>query len=161
LIERMGEMPVDLLQALFTMLDPLLAAKKFRGLAKVDPTSEQAAEFVALEDWINDGVPLAAGVARECLVGWYGANTPGRGEWRVAGQPIRPQSVSVPSLVVVPEQDRIVPPESAAALARAMPNVTVLRPPLGHIGMVVGGRARAALWEPLVAWLAARKTVRL
>ena len=68
---------------------------------------------------------------------------------------------SVPSLVVVPEQDRIVPPESAAALARTMPNVTVLRPPLGHIGMVVGGRARAALWEPLVAWLAARKTVRL
>jgi polyhydroxyalkanoate synthase subunit PhaC len=161
LIDRMGEMPVDLLQLLFTLLDPFLAARKFRGLARVDPSSDHAAEFVALEDWINDGVPLAAAVARECLVGWYGANTPGRGEWRVSGTAIRPEMVTVPSLVVVPEQDRIVPPESAAALANALPNATVLRPPLGHIGMVVGSRARKALWEPLARWLAAGRSGRL
>jgi polyhydroxyalkanoate synthase len=161
LIDRMGEMPVDHLQLLFTLLDPFLAARKFRGLARVDPASEQAAEFVALEDWLNDGVPLAAPVARECLLGWYGANTPARGEWRVAGEAVRPEAVTVASLVVIPEQDRIVPPQSAAALARALPNVTVLRPPLGHIGMVVGSRARSALWEPLARWLAAGGMARL
>ena len=98
-------------------------------------------------------MPLPAAVARECLLGWYGANTTGRGEWRVAGQAIRPEAIRLPSLVVVPEQDRIVPPESAAALAQALPDAAIIRPPLGHIGMVVGGRARAALWEPMAQWL--------
>lgn len=161
LFDRMGEMPVDFLQLLFALLDPFLAARKFRAFARLDPDSDKAAEFVALEDWINDGVPLAAQVARECLLGWYGANTTARGEWRIAGEVVRPEAVTLRSLVVVPEQDRIVPPESAAALGRALPDVTVLRPPLGHIGMVVGGRARVALWEPLAQWLAAGQTGRL
>ena len=40
----------------------------------------EARDFVALEDWLNDGVPLALPVARECLGGWYGDNVPGRGQ---------------------------------------------------------------------------------
>jgi hypothetical protein len=28
-----------------------------------------------------------------------------------------------------------------------------LTPPAGHVGMVVGGRAQASLWQPLVDWL--------
>ena len=43
-----------------------------------------AALFVALEDWLNDGVPLPAPVARQCLAGWYGRNEPGRLAWRIA-----------------------------------------------------------------------------
>ena len=46
-----------------------------------------ARRFVVLEDWLNDGVPLAAPVAREVLSGWYGANTPAAGAWRLARRP--------------------------------------------------------------------------
>jgi poly[(R)-3-hydroxyalkanoate] polymerase subunit PhaC len=152
-IEALGAMPVDVLQTLFFALDPFLSARKFRAFAAVDGDSAKAREFVALEDWLNDGVPLAAPVARECLLGWYGENTPARGEWRLGGRAVRPEKIEVPSLVVVPEQDRIVPPKSAEALARLLPNVTKLSPPLGHIGMMVGGKAAEAVWEPLARWL--------
>ncbi|MBI3451670.1 MAG: alpha/beta fold hydrolase, partial [Rhodospirillales bacterium] len=154
LVEMLGEMPLDLLQSLFFGLDPFLGARKFRAFAALDPASPRAEEFVALEDWLNDGVPLAAAVARESIFGWYGENTPGRGEWRVGGRAVRPEMLAMPSLVVVPEQDRIVPPASAAALARAIPGAETLAPPLGHIGMMVGGRATETLWRPLAAWLA-------
>ena len=70
-------LPIDMLQVLFALLDPWGVADKYRGFARLDPASERATLFVALEDWLNDGVPLAAPVARECLGGWYGANTPG------------------------------------------------------------------------------------
>ena len=82
-------LPVDLLQVLFAMLDPWGVADKYRGFARLDPDSERARLFVALEDWLNDGVPLAAPVARECLAGWYGENTPARGDMadrRAAGR---------------------------------------------------------------------------
>ena len=78
-VDLWGELPVDLLQAAFASLDPLLAARKFIRFADLDPSSEAAATFVALEDWLNDGVPLAAPVARACIEDWYGANSPAAG----------------------------------------------------------------------------------
>ncbi len=67
----LGELPVDVLQALFFSLDPLLALRKFSRFAALDPASAEAREFVALEDWLNDGVALALPVARESLGYWY------------------------------------------------------------------------------------------
>jgi polyhydroxyalkanoate synthase len=153
MLEALGEMPVDVLQSLFFALDPFLGARKFRGFADIDPASIKAREFVALEDWLNDGVALAAPVARECVLGWYGENTPARGEWRLRGMAVRPENVTVPSFVVIPAQDRIVPPASALALAKTLPGAVLHQPPLGHIGMVVGSQATAALWQPLARWL--------
>ena len=155
-LEMLGEMPVDLIQALFAALDPEVAVKKFLAFAQMDPASPRARRFVALEDWLNDGVPLAAPVARECLGGWYGENTPARGAWRIAGRPVDPGRVALPTLCLLPGQDRIVPPASAKALAEAIPGAESLAPPIGHIGMVVSGGAQEKVWQPLRRWLASR-----
>ncbi len=155
LVAEWGELPVDGIQALFTALDPLLAVKKFSAFARLDPASDRAEAFVALEDWLNDGVPLAAPVAIECLSGWYGENTPARGEWRIAGEPVDPGRLDVPSLHLIPSRDRIVPPASARALADAIAGARRIEPTLGHIGMVVGGRAPRQIWKPLADWLTA------
>lgn len=153
-VETYGELPVDGLQALFATLDPFLVVRKFCALARLRPDSDAAREFVALEDWLNDGVPLAAPVARECLVGWYGRNDPGRGAWQVRGRAIDPGAIAVPTLVVVPEHDRIVPPTSAGALASGIPWARRLDPPAGHIGMMSGSRAAATCHAPIAVWLA-------
>src|SRR5262245_53467680 len=153
LLRNIGELPVDAIQALFAGLDPLQVIRKFVGFAELDPSSSRARLFVAVEDWLNDGVPLAAPVARECLAGWYGANTPASGEWRVAGEVIRPADLDLPSLVVIPDQDRIVPPASAEALAAVLPRAEAMRPAAGHIGMIVGGGAPERLYQPLAAWV--------
>ena len=119
--DRVGELPVDILQTLFWSLDPWLAVKKFGRFLGMDQQGEQARDFVLLEDWLNDGAPLAGPVARECLVGWYGDNIPGSGKWVVGGRRIVPSRIKVPSLVMIPSGDRIVPPLSAAALADPSP----------------------------------------
>jgi polyhydroxyalkanoate synthase len=156
--DRVGELPVDVLQTLFWSLDPWLAVKKFGRFLGMDKAGDGAREFVLLEDWLNDGAPLAGPVARECLVGWYGQNVPGRDQWMVDGKRIVPAKIKTPSLVMIPSGDRIVPPLSAAALAdpaRGLKNATRLDLPLGHIGMVVSGRARELCWRPLIDWLKA------
>jgi polyhydroxyalkanoate synthase len=149
----LGEVPVDVLQMFFLANDPLTAARKFTHLTTLASGSAAERRFVALEDWLNDGVPLAIGVAADTLGPWYGDNTPGLGKWRIAGRPVLPEEVEAPSLVLVPRQDRIVPPLTAAALADHLIGATRLDPPLGHIGMVVGHGAPKAVWEPLTAWL--------
>jgi polyhydroxyalkanoate synthase len=151
-----GSVPVEAIQTLFYVLDPFAAARKFIRFATLDPDGDEARGFVALEDWINDGVPLALEVARSCARSWYRDNEPGRGMWRVADQVVRPQALRRPALVVVPSRDRIVPPASAEPLVAALGGATLLRPPLGHVGMMAAARAPNVLWTPIANWLRAR-----
>ena len=155
LLRAFGELPVDILQSLFAGLDPNLAARKFRRFADLKPNSPAAIAFVALEDWLNDGVPLVPAVARDCLRGWYVENAPAAGTWRVAGQPVDPHALALPALLAIPDSDRIVPPASALALAERLREPRLLHPPSGHIGMVVGARAKTGLWQPLLQWFKA------
>jgi polyhydroxyalkanoate synthase len=157
IVDNLGVLPVDVIQALFAALDPLMAARKFSHFAGLAPNSAAARNFVALEDWLNDGVDLSAGVARQCLFGWYVENAPARGRWRVAGAAIHPQRLAPPVLNIVPRRDRIVPPQSAEPLSALIPAAETWRPALGHIGMVASPRAKRNLWRPLAAWLKAHQ----
>ena len=148
-----GELPLPVIQGLFLSLDPFLGERKFIRFAALDPASDPARDFVALEDWLNDGVPLAGAVARQCGAEWYRDNAPARGLWTVGGKPVAPQRFAKPALVVVPGRDRIVPPCSAAALGAALPRATTLRVPLGHIGMMAAARAPELVWQPIAEWL--------
>ncbi len=148
-----GTLPIDALQALFTLLDPFGVGDKYRAFGRLPPDSPRARMFVALEDWLNDGVPLVAGVARDCLSKWYGENAPARGTWRIAGVPVNPAALRLPAFVAVPGRDRIVPPESARPLAHLIQGAQLHEPAAGHIGMVAGTGAEQALWRPLLKWL--------
>jgi polyhydroxyalkanoate synthase subunit PhaC len=152
-----GTLPVDALQVLFSLLDPGSVGAKYRDFGTQDQTSARARMFVAMEDWLNDGIPLAAPVARETLGLWYGANTPAAGNWRVLGLKVRPETLKMPCFVAAPGRDRIVPPESARALAEAIPGAELHVPRAGHIGMVAGSTAKSVLWDRLAAWLLAAK----
>jgi polyhydroxyalkanoate synthase len=54
---------------------------------------------------------------------------------------------------VIPAHDRIVPPESAEALGQRLPDATIMRPNVGHIGMMVSRGVETALWPQIAAWL--------
>jgi polyhydroxyalkanoate synthase len=155
-LQLFGELPVDILQCFFSGFDPFQVLRKFQNFGGADPESAGAKKFVALEDWLNDGMAVSAAVARECLIGWYGENKTGRGEWKIAGEPVLPQKFQQPALCLIPAGDRIVPPKSALALADALPKGERMLPSAGHIGMMAGGKARPLVWEPMKAWIAAR-----
>ena len=150
--------PVDVVQALFASIEPGHVEAKFRAFSQLDPDSDRARAFVAMEDWLNDGVPLAAGVAADCLEGWYRDNLPARKNWISLGRAIDPGTLDVPVLIALPARDRIVPPQSARALADLVPHATVIEPRAGHVGMVVGRGAPAALWREMLSWLSSLDT---
>jgi polyhydroxyalkanoate synthase subunit PhaC len=147
-----GALATDLLQMLFACLDPFGTPEKYRNFGRLDQAGAPARLVVAIEDWLNDGIPLAAPVARACLAEWYGENATAEGLWTIAGAPVDPTQLAQPAFIAIPNRDRIVPPESASALAELIPQATVHRPAAGHVGMAAGRRAETELWRPLRDW---------
>jgi polyhydroxyalkanoate synthase len=143
----LGLVPVEVLQTGFWRLDPVRTVAKYARFAAMLPDSAAARAFIALEDWANGGAPLTFAAGRELFDDFYAADLPGSGRWRVGGMAVTPDAITCPMTEFVSQTDRIVPPGAAAGLAGAR------RIDLGHVGMIVGGRARAMLWEPLADWL--------
>lgn len=147
------QLPAEILQHLFYLHDPWLFADKFRRFRSLNTQTRAYHEFLAVEHWVNDGVPLAREVARECLLKWTQQNILATGKWCVGGEVISPKKTSVPSFCAIPENDKIVPPGSAESLTYELRYKTIVQPTSGHVGMVVGRNAKQQLWKPMVEWL--------
>ncbi len=152
--------PTDMMQVFFTSVDPTLSDRKFRRFAGLEAQSEEAKFFVALETWANTGAPLARSAAEECIRAWYLENETGRGVWNVGRAPVELEEINCPVWIAAPKKDRLVPQDSAFAMARRLPNATTHDPGAGHVGMMVGSRAERGLWAPLVSWLKNREVAR-
>lgn len=147
LCERLGYVPMEVLQSGFWALDPQRTIRKYALFADVPQGSENHENFVALEDWANEGAPLTLGAGRELFERLYGADDPGTGRWMVGGKAADPAALDIPFLNILSETDKIVP------AATAFPGGRQLRLKSGHVGMIVGGGAREQLWIPLAEWL--------
>jgi polyhydroxyalkanoate synthase subunit PhaC len=152
ILQRHPTLPGETIQTLFYATNPWLFARKFASFARLDPASEEAEDFVAIESWVNDNVDMAAPMARECLIDWVQENRPARGIWQPAGQAVDPQHLELPVFAACPAHDTIVPPDCAGALLPLLQKPTVIRPVSGHVGMVAGAHAEAELWHPFCAW---------
>jgi polyhydroxyalkanoate synthase len=143
----MGLVPMELLQTGFWMLDPARTIAKYEAFATMaDAAAVQA--FVRLEDWANAGPPLTLAAGRELFEAMVAADRPGRGQWQVAGRAIDPHRLPCPAVEFVSLTDRIVPAATAAGLADRRDVAA------GHVGMMVGSKAKAGLWDPLADWIA-------
>jgi len=143
--EALGYVPMEVLQAGFWKLDPARTVAKFEALATAD--DDALARFVALEDWANGGAPLTLAAGRQMFEGFFAADDPGSGRWQVAGRNVDPATLGIPIADFVSTADRIVPADTAVGVGERH-GVGA-----GHVGMIVGSRARELLWEPLAHWL--------
>lgn len=151
--EQVGLMPMEVMQSAFWRLDAARTLAKFEAIGRRAEDRKAVASFTKVEDWANAGPPMTFAAARDVMQNFFLADLPGTGRWRVGGQIIDPSSLSCPVLEVVSTSDRIVPFASAAGAGER------LTLGLGHVGMIVGGRGKALLWQPLLEWLSRAQRV--
>jgi len=145
--ERMGLVPMEVLQTGFWRLDPGRTVSKYEAFGQMEPGSPGWNGFIALEDWANAGAPLPYAAGRQLFEEFVGDDLTGKGGWTVAGHAVDPHALPCAAVEFVSLSDRIVPKESAADLADRRDLGA------GHVGMIVGGRSKVQLWEPLADWL--------
>jgi polyhydroxyalkanoate synthase len=137
---------MELLQSGFWMLDPARTIAKYEAFATA--ADADVPGFVRLEDWANAGPPLTLAAGRDLFETMIAEDRPGRGGWQVGGRTIDPHRLRCPTVEFVSLTDRIVPAATAADLADRRDVAA------GHVGMIVGRKARNGLWTPIADWIA-------
>ncbi len=145
--ERLGYVPMEVLQSGFWAMDPTRTIRKYAAFADVTPGSSGEHAFLSVEDWANGGPPLTYAAGRDLFERFYAANASGLGKWKIAGKVVDPAALHCATFSISSATDRIVPASAAPVMAK----VETLK--LGHVGMIVGSQARQLLWEPLSGWL--------
>ncbi len=144
-----GMIPTEFFQQLFALINPMQAAVKFRKLNNMDLNSPAANHFVAIEDWLADGVPLVTPSAKDVLIDWNLNNATATGSWKLRGTPVDLSRIQQPTLHVCGLRDSITQFDVATAMAKEIPNAKLLTPDAGHVGMIVGSKARETVWKPV------------
>ncbi|MBO9580013.1 MAG: alpha/beta fold hydrolase [Sphingobium sp.] len=146
--EALGLVPMEVLQSGFWSLSPERTIRKYADFLDMEEGSLPWHGFVTLEDWANEGAPLTLAVGSDLMERCYGQNLPGSGEWMIGGTRVDAAALACPTLAVASTSDAIVPAASTP------PADTRIDLELGHVGMMIGGRAEEMLWKPLSEWIA-------
>lgn len=144
--------PPEVMSHYFWSLDPWSPIRRLMAYGR-ETNPERLVQMTALEDWLNDGLPLDGPVAREMLLDWYASNTPLKGEWLIGGTPILPQNINCPLWVCITQNDILVPTASSLPFLAQTKGAQVVMSDTGHVGLVCGRRAKERLYDPLTLWL--------
>ena len=129
-------------------------------------TDHDALEIHArVERWALDEVPLSGKLVHQLIEWLYRENRFCRGDLKIGGEPIGPQSVSVPTLAVVNTTDDVAPLDSIKPFIDAMPTRdTRLIEYLGetgvclqHLGILIGRKAHRQVWPEIISWMNAHR----
>ena len=156
LVDGLGNIPWPLMQFAFHLLRPTM------NLSKAVYALDRAWDdvfldgFFALETWANDNVSFPGEAFRRYIGELYRENRLIRGEFALAGRPVRLSDISCPVLNITFEHDHIVPAESARALNDHVDEGLVQHVHLrgGHVGAVVSRKASQQLWPLVSDWFA-------
>ncbi len=155
-----GLIPPTFFNDAFGLLDPLRSNYiKFKDLLNRIDDQPFIENFLRMEKWTNDGIPMAGPTYAEFIDKGYQRNLLVKGEWTLDGdeREIDLKALTMPLATIVGLKDNLVPPESTErALDRVgSHDVKRFQLPTGHIGLSVSRSAHRDLWPAFAEWVVA------
>ncbi|REJ91114.1 MAG: class III poly(R)-hydroxyalkanoic acid synthase subunit PhaC [Planctomycetota bacterium] len=161
LIDTFGNCPGEFLQYCFQLMKPVQNfGEKYAQLCENLDDDAFLRNFLAMEQWTNDSIPVAGETFREFVKMLYQQNRLVRGDMRLGEEAVRLETIRCPLLLLVSEQDHLVPPGSTLALERSVQSTDVKAVTInsGHVGLAVSSKSHRELWPQAVQWLAEHST---
>jgi len=114
--------------------------------------------FMAMEKWLDDNIPVAGEVFREFIKYLYQDNLLVQNKLRINGQTVDLRNIACPVLSLVAENDHLVPPASSTVIEELISSEDkkTIMFPTGHIGLSVSSGALKRLWPEVTEWLKER-----
>ena len=156
LLERMGNVPGEMLNALFLSLLPFrLMQHKYVRLLTARADQRAVEDFVRMERWIFDSPPQAATALAQFVRWFYQENRLVRGTLELGGRIVNLKEVRRPLLNLYARADHIVPPAACEVMGRHVGSrdYTGAAIDTGHIGMYVSRKAREEIPQRIIGWL--------
>jgi polyhydroxyalkanoate synthase subunit PhaC len=150
-IASAGNMSALQMQAGFMALRPTSQIAKWVSLADKLGQPEKLLAHQALEQWASDNIAFPAAAYQRYIRDLYQNNELVRGEHRIAGRSVDLGAIRCPVLTVTTTRDAICPPKAALALnaLAGSDDRSEISIPGGHVGGVVGDRAKTLLYPQL------------
>ncbi len=153
-----GLIPPEFFNSAFAMLDPL-RTNYLKFLTLLDRLDDRAfiENFLRMEMWNNDGIPMAGPTYAEFIDKGYQRNLLTQGSWTLDGddRPVDLHEIDVPVATVVGLTDNLVPAESTERVLDHVGSSDTQRfeHPSGHIGLSTSRRAHLELWPRFAEWV--------
>ena len=159
LVDTMGNVPAAFMQGSFLMLKPVqnLIEKQIHLMENIH-NEKFVDDFMYMETWLNDNIPVPGEVYREFAKYLFQQNLLVKNRMRVGKHLVDLRKITCPLLNLMGKNDDLVPccqSETLNGLVSSTDNEKIVWP-AGHIGLAVGGKAQAELWPRVVDWLAKR-----
>jgi polyhydroxyalkanoate synthase len=163
LIDAFGNCPGSFLQSSFQMMRPVQNYVE-KHLAFFEKMDDEAflENYLAMERWSNDNIPVAGETFREFVRNLYQQNRLVKGEMQLCNTPINLQNIKCPLLTLTAAHDHLVPPSSTLAIKDYVSSQYIqhLSVDAGHIGLAVSSKAHTQLWPDAAMWIADHSTSR-
>jgi len=161
-----GLIPADFFNSAFSMLDPLRTNYlKFQTLLERLDDRSFVENFLRMEMWNMDGIPMAGPTYAEFIDKGYQRNLLVKGEWRMDGdrETVDLGRITMPIATIVGLKDNLVPPESTEGILEHVGSKEVQKfeHPSGHIGLSTSRSAHQELWPRFAEWVLAHDAVPL
>ncbi|WP_018231567.1 class III poly(R)-hydroxyalkanoic acid synthase subunit PhaC [Thioalkalivibrio thiocyanodenitrificans] len=159
LVDTMGNIPGELLNATFLMLRPYqLIGQKYLDMVDLLDDSTKVNNFLRMEKWIFDSPDQAGEAYRQFIKDFYQKNGLMNGGVMIGKTRADLANLSMPVLNVFAEQDHLVPPAASKALKKVAgtKDYTELSFPGGHIGIYVSGKAQKQVPPAIGEWIGER-----
>jgi polyhydroxyalkanoate synthase subunit PhaC len=153
-----GLIPPDFFNDAFGILDPLRSNYlKYYGLLDRIEDRQFVENFLRMEMWNSDGIPMAGPTYAEFIDKGYQRNLLVKGEWKLDGddEVIDPRRIDMPVATIVGLKDNLVPPESTERILGHVGSKEIRRfeQASGHIGLSTSRRSHQDLWPRVAEWI--------
>jgi polyhydroxyalkanoate synthase len=141
LLESMDRVPPSLIQCFFSSLAPSRIWDKFCQFTTMQD-KEEIAKFLAIEQWVNDGISLSKKFGQEAI----SMITENTLEHFL-------KKNTIPSLIINGSEDNIAPVSSVIPIYEILENKDIMVEKTGHIGLIVSKFAQEKIWPKIADWL--------
>lgn len=158
-VDTMGNIPAEYLQNAFLMLKPVanLIQKPINLLENLQD-EKFLEDYLYMETWLNDNIPVPGEVYREFAKYLFQQNLLTQNKLRVGRHTVDLRKINCPVMNLMAKFDDLVPVAQSECfndLVSSTDKEQIIWP-AGHIGLAVGGKSQKELWPRVVNWLEKR-----
>ncbi|HWG91699.1 MAG TPA: class III poly(R)-hydroxyalkanoic acid synthase subunit PhaC [Candidatus Thermoplasmatota archaeon] len=154
-----GNAPGEFLDGGFQSMKPVENLfSKYVGFTRSVTNDDFVENFLRMETWSRDTIPVAGEAYRQFIRDLYQENKLAKGTLVLGGERVDLANLKMPMLLLTGQYDHLVPYQSTAGLLEATGSTDrdCIVVPTGHIGLSVSSRAHKELWPKVCGWLAER-----
>ena len=161
LIDAFGNCPAPFLQATFQMMKPIQNTYlKYTGFMDKMDDDRFLENYFAMEQWMNDNIPVAGETFREFVKKLYQRNELVQGTFKLGDKPVLLERIVCPLLLLFASGDHLVPPAQTVGITPHVKSRDIQTKELeaGHVGLAVSSKAHKKYWPEATKWIAERST---